>query len=155
MEVPITHISSKIGSIDASNANGIDIENTNACVIIQNCKITNGLNTNFDGIYFSNVTNGVIMNNNASSNQDGIHLFDSENNTLINNTANTNYLFGIYLDGSNNNTIINNVASSNLGNFQVYGWIDGNGFKLSGSNNNIITNNTLLADRIYGLDLDS
>ena len=60
--------------INASSATGIEIENTNAFVVIQNCSITNG-SSNFIGISLSNVQNAVIMNNTVNSNNYGIYLY--------------------------------------------------------------------------------
>jgi parallel beta-helix repeat protein len=130
--------------INAATATGIEIENTNAFVIIQNCSITDG-GSNFNGIFLSNVQNVVINENTITSNEDGIYLNTSNNNTVANNTVNSNSGTGIYLYTSSNDTVVNNTVDSN----------SATGIYLyTSSNENILLNNT--ADLNYnGILLDT
>ena len=121
-----------IGSweIDSSSTNGIDIRNTTAYFVVENCYIHD--NYSYSGIYFKNVRNGGIENTIVSNNFDGICLENSNNNILTNNTVNSNGRYGIYLWYSDNNTLANNTVCSN-------NW---HGIYLYYSNNNTLTNNT-------------
>ena len=84
------------------NGNGsycINITNTDAYFILENCTVYNGSN----GIFFDNVSNGEIRNVTAFNNNDsatqsgnGIYFIDSANNTIINCTIYNNTGTGTY-----------------------------------------------------------
>lgn len=118
--------------IDARNAHGITINNTDAHLIIQNCTV-GGSNSN-TGIYLYNTANVNIINNYLSNNFIGINLEDScNNNTISGNTANNNDWCGINLDYlCTNNTISRNTANNN----------NGYGIYLSRSSTNTLSGNT-------------
>ncbi|MFX1346574.1 MAG: nitrous oxide reductase family maturation protein NosD, partial [Promethearchaeota archaeon] len=130
------------------------IENTNVYFKIENCTLYN-FGT---GINLRNVTNSLIIDNNANANNiggTGIYLWHSDNNTITGNIANNNSA-GISLDGSDYNTISGNTASDNqqglylsysnnntiLGNYANTNSYGGFGINLWQSNNNTITGNT-------------
>jgi hypothetical protein len=52
--------------INASSANGIDIEGTTAYFIIRNCLIENGADDGYVGIYLNDVINGFFSETNTS-----------------------------------------------------------------------------------------
>ena len=114
------------------SGNCIEIRNSDAYFIIQNCSLYNsGSYSDNAGIKLYYVDNGKIINNNCSDNSYyGIYLGGSSNNTLSGNTANNN-LWGIYLDHSDNNTL-----SGNTGNNNAYG------ISLIYSDNNTLSGNT-------------
>jgi hypothetical protein len=66
-------------AIDASGANGIDIQNTTAYFIVRNCLIENSAISMHGGIYLNNVVNGTIENNTCENFTDTEHMdmFDS------------------------------------------------------------------------------
>lgn len=121
--------------IDASLSHGIEIRNTNLYFIIRNVTISNGSSNYNHGFYFTNVTNGKLINNtadkniagylikhsnnftftgnSATNNLHGFRLWYSNNNTLTKNNATNNFEYGIYLDTSNNNTISDNFLILN------------------------------------------
>ncbi len=90
--------------INAANGTGIDIENTNAYLVIRNCIVEKGY---LIGIYLDNATNVNVIDNILSNNGIGIHLSPPNNNNIIG----TN---GIYLIGANNTTIFGNNCSNNV-----------------------------------------
>lgn len=99
-------------------------------VTVKNIKANNWAH----GVYYRNVVNGRIDNNNISSSfYSGIKLDSSNSNTLINNKANSNSREGIHINDSDSNLIDNNIVSSN----------SGSGILLQNSSNNQITNNNI------------
>jgi len=96
--------------INASSANGIEIRNTNAYLIIFNCSIRYGKNNDYSGIYLKNCKNINIFNNELNENYYGIFLEDSSNNnTISNNNCSGNDYSGICLWRSDNNIIKQNL----------------------------------------------
>jgi len=71
-------------AIDASGANGIDIQNTTAYFIVRNCLIENSVISTHGGIYLNNVVNGTIENNTCENFTDTEHMdiFDSHVHAL-------------------------------------------------------------------------
>ena len=57
--------------INATTANGIDVENTNAYLVIQNCVVENGSSTYNSGIYLMNATNVEVLYNTISDDWEG------------------------------------------------------------------------------------
>ena len=134
--------------IDATNANGIVIENTNVYLVIENCVLENTVEygeCSYHGIKLVNCSNIDISNNFINSNDYGIYLGASSNNTLTNNTFEKNNV-GIYLSNSNNNNLlIYNTLFSNAD----------EGIVLYNSNNNTLNNNIASANYGDGIDLDN
>ncbi|MEE9376746.1 MAG: right-handed parallel beta-helix repeat-containing protein, partial [Candidatus Lokiarchaeia archaeon] len=126
--------------INASIRYGIEIRNTDVYFIIRNVTVSDGRSNYNHGFYFTNVTNGELINNIADNNIAGFLLRDSNNNTLTGNTA-TNSLHGFRIWYSNNNTLTNNTANSNI----EYGIF------LDNSNNNTISENILLLNGLGGI----
>jgi parallel beta-helix repeat protein len=99
-------------AIDASGANGIDIQNTTAYFVVRNCLVENG-GWFYCGIYLDNVINGKIENNTCSSNRNGIYLASSSNNDLTGNTCENNRCYDILLFSSYYNVLENNTCGPN------------------------------------------
>ena len=68
-----------------TTANGIDVENTNADLVIQNCVVENGSSTYNSGIYLMNATNVEVLYNTISDDWEGIWLHGGSNNTIAGN----------------------------------------------------------------------
>ena len=139
--------------INAENAHGIWIENTDVYFIIRNCRTHDGGYGYNYGIYFSQVENGkiegatsyfndvgiylknssnnIISKSNASYNVNGIYLQSSSNNIIEKCTASYNFSRGIHLESSDNNIISNCTAKNNT-----------NGIYLQSSSNNKIIDNS-------------
>jgi parallel beta-helix repeat protein len=119
--------------------------------IVKNCNIFDGydnsLNTNRHAIYFSNVENGALKNNNLevySPSSYGIYIRGSSNNNLISNNAFSNKSTGISLySNSNNNILISNNGSSNLG----------TGIQIYSSNYTTLVGNSGNSVKSYGIQL--
>ncbi len=150
-------------SIDASHTpeNGIEIRNTQAYFLIQNCVIQTA--NPWSSIYLFNVKNGLIHNNTILGTEVSfcIKLVGANNNTLTNNTltagaygihltefstfnnisCNTieTSMYGIYLDQSSFNTIVGNFRNS-----PVYTAI-----YLSYADSNLIQENQIICSRTY------
>ncbi|MFO8019767.1 MAG: NosD domain-containing protein [Promethearchaeia archaeon] len=133
--------------INASDAHGIYIRNTDAYLIIRNCTVENGSANSNNGMHFYNCKNVNIMNNTLMINAYGILLSSSSNNMISSNVCFNNSGSGIYLVGSScNNSIVRNNCSKNE---------DDPGIELcSSSNNNEIINNTC-SENDWGISLDS
>jgi len=89
---------------------GIDIRNSNVSFIIQESLI---YNSNDAGIYFDNVNNSRIINNNCSNNDNGIYVEYSNNITIFGNIANDNMNDGIFVYESNYVNITGNIVNKN------------------------------------------
>jgi len=89
---------------------GIDIRNSNVSFIIQESLI---YNSNDAGIYFDNVNNSRIINNNCSNNDNGIYVEYSNNITIFGNIANDNMNDGIFGYESNYVNITGNIVNKN------------------------------------------
>jgi len=124
--------------------NGIEIRNSNVSFIIQNCMV---FNSDDSGIYFYNVNNSRLMDNNFHNNSGyGIYFVYSNNNTIANNDINNNGDIGIYLEGDcNYNTISGNIINDN-------GYC---GIYFYNSDYNTFSENTVNDHEYYGIYLDS
>ena len=132
--------------INASSADGINIQNTNVHFIVSGCYIHHGsFSLWYTGLSLHNCSNGTLTGNNCSKNEYNIWLESSSNNTLINNNCSKGY-YGIYLGpSSNSNTISNNNCSVN---YNI-------GIVLGSSSNNTIASNTCNFNTIQGIRLSS
>jgi len=108
-------------NIDAGGTgNCLSIENSIKHFIIQECTFVNSGSIWTDaGIYLSNVTNAVIIENNCSNNRNGIFLTygshtlaGSNNNTISKNIAMYN-IWGLFAEYSNENTFSKNIFNNN------------------------------------------
>jgi parallel beta-helix repeat protein len=149
------------------SGNCIEIKNSDAYFIIQNCSLYNSdlnpyyagiklnyidngkiINTtcknNFFGIFLDESNNNTLSGNNANYNYQGIRLWDSNNTMISGNNASNNHFPGIRLWNSNNNTLSGNNASNN----------NDHGIYLSKSNNNTLSGNNASYNYFYGIFLD-
>lgn len=151
-------------SINATNEDGIKIENTDKYFVIRNCYIYEGVPKNFTtaGIHLYNVKNGAMENNRIVSNYYGIYLLKSDSNTISKNVCNLSNYAGIYLRDSDENTIIDNTCLDNFNgivledsilNTVIYNSCSKNdeGLCLINSNSNLIANNTLNTNIFDGI----
>lgn len=110
--------------IDAENADGIRILDTDAHFIIRNCYVHDGKEDNNLGISFLNVKNGEINSVLAENNFEGINFFKSSNNIILNSNVLNNAHDGIRLNYSFNNNIENCIAENNS--YGIYFWSSSN-----------------------------
>lgn len=106
--------------INASNTDGIRIENTDAYFIIRNCYIYGGKKNYNDGINFYNVKNGGIENVICKENYVGIRLYESSLNKISNSSINKNEI-GFIVAYSPNNIFRHNQINNNTLGFYIYG----------------------------------
>ena len=128
--------------IDASTANGIEIDNTDAHFIVRTCHVhdggmsghgivllrcangtldSNNCSNNSYGIgVFSSSENNNISNNNCSNDIDGLCVWSSDNNTVSNNNCPNNYMYGICVYLSSGNDLRNNSCSNNSDGIYIY-----------------------------------
>ena len=101
--------------------NNVLITMTHTCIYIINSKahfmIVNSeisySQYNGQGIYWLNVSNGHIINNNFTSNNMGMILVDSNNSVIAGNTFSLSEWGCIFFSNSHNNNIFNNTIDSN------------------------------------------
>jgi len=128
-------------AISASTANGIQIQNTTAYFIIQNCLVENG-GSDYSGIYLDNVKNGEVKNATIENNLNGIYLIRAENNDVTKCDISNQSEEGICLELSNNNVISDcNISNSS-----------GTGLALENSSNNFIYHNNFENNITQALD---
>jgi len=163
--------------INASTANGIQIQGTTAYFIIRDCTLHGG-GANYNGIYLSFCANGTLNKNDCSDNGMGIAAVFCTYTSLINNTCSNNGV-GIVIHGSNlptHQTISNNNCSNNGAFGMIIEEADGLivcnntcssnqfallappdvqptgvGMRLYNTRDNIVFNNTLSENMRYGL----
>jgi len=108
----------------------IYIGNTKSYFVIRSCRL---YNASGNGLVFSNVKNGTIINVSVYNNMwDGIHLSYSENIYFGNNTVEKNRLDGFCIKNSIHITLKNNTISKNR-----------RGIFLENSSHNVITYNRI------------
>ena len=148
--------------INASTANGIEIQNTDAHFIVRGCHVHDG-GGDYYGIRLGDCANGTLENNNCTNNVVGIGLYLSSNNTLSKNNCSNNADDGMCLVNSNDNTLSNNNCSNNRdGMYLVYSndntissnncssnYLDG--MYLVYSNDNTLSNNTCNSNYLRGI----
>lgn len=156
-------------SINAENADGIDIRNTTDYFIIRNCLVENGVD-NYNGIHLENVVNGRIESCISENNYNGIHISYSSYTSTSYNTCSNNYDDGIHVrDYSSYISITHNICRNNFTDgsdgIQIsdtsytsisHNICDNNHASgvhlLSGSFNNTVDNNVCV-NSIYGIHL--
>lgn len=128
-------------NINASSAHGIHIRNTDVYFIIRNCYVYDG-KSNYDGIYFFDVTNGKVENCGIWNNSNGIWLCNSSKNIVIDTTCYNNE-YGILFYFSSNNSIIDCACHNNscVGIDVVFS-----------SNNNLLYHNNLVNNTYNAYD---
>ena len=114
--------------------NCLSIENSRKHFVVKECSLSNsGTSTTNAGIYLSNVTNALIIDNDCTNNLNGIYFESSHNNDFSSNTLINNGYIGIWAQYTNHNNTISN-------NFVKYGiW----GIAIENGDNNIIQNNNV------------
>ena len=101
-------------SINAENANGIDIRNTTDYFIIRNCLVENGVD-NYNGIHLENVVNGRVESCVSRNNFNGIHVSYSSHISISYNTCENNHDDGIHVrDYSSYISITHNTCRNNF-----------------------------------------
>ncbi|MCK4456214.1 MAG: right-handed parallel beta-helix repeat-containing protein [Thermoplasmata archaeon] len=97
--------------IDAFNAQGIEVRNTDAHFIVRDVSVHSG-SFFYNGIYFSNVLNASVGNGTFTSNFNGLFVEQSSNVSIKGNNISTNQNFGVFFLDVDNCTIeYNNVTS--------------------------------------------
>ena len=130
-------------SINAENAEGIDIRNTTDYFIIRNCLVENGVD-NYNGIHLENVVNGRIESCISRNNFDGIHVNYSFHTSIPNNTCENNHDDGIHVkDYSSYISITHNTCKNNTS----------DGIQLSESSHNSISHNICENNHASGVHL--
>ena len=140
----------------------IEIRDTSAFFIVQDCIISNG--ENIGAIRLATLQNGVLMNNTIYDSEYGIvcdqvnnadisnnHCYDgsdlgifiinSEDILISNNIAHGNQRWGIILQNTNSSSVIGNFAYQNL-------W---DGIRLEPGFSNLIENNTVFNNNGNGI----
>jgi parallel beta-helix repeat protein len=117
----------------------IEIRNTNDHLIIRNCTL---FDSNYVGIYLSNVTNVLVINNTVSD-TDEISIYDSNNITVQGNNIINNNDWGLAIFNTDNSVISDNVLQNNN---NVQGILVS-----STSENNIIKNNKISGSHQIGI----
>jgi len=120
-------------TIDASTVHGIEIRNTNAYLIIQDCTISGGNSSDYDGIGVYNAENINLTNNDLTGNFRGIHVWSSNNITLSGNTVNYNSFTGIMLT-----QVSDSILSGNIANNEIFGIL------MIFSDNNTLSENLMI-----------
>jgi parallel beta-helix repeat protein len=129
-------------TIDASWGHGIEISNTDAYLIIKDCKVKGRLHSTYYGIFLNNCKKVNVTNNELTINTHGITLIYSMNNSISRNTAYNNEI-AIYLRDSRENILSeNNVYENFLG------------YNLVNSSKNSILKNKVNKN-VYGIYLSS
>ena len=90
----------------------IEIRNSNAYFVINNCTVYTSGTTDY-GIYLNYTNNGKIINNNCSVYYAGMFLDRSNNITVLGNDISNNQ-YGIAVSFSNNTIISENSVNNNL-----------------------------------------
>lgn len=148
--------------IDASIADGIHIENTDAHFVIRNCYIYNGKNS-FEGICLMHTMNGRIDSVTSENNYRGILISISSDVTITNCTAANNWGTGVdvgYSPGAviENCNVRNNtrgVVVSDASNKVRYCTVQNNnyGIILIDTDTNIVVGCTI-ENNYYSVDVD-
>jgi parallel beta-helix repeat protein len=135
-----------------NTSNCLYISHSDIYFIIQNSLFFNSSrNTSgiYAGIYFFNVTNGIIRNNTIYSNMHGIYTWNSQNCQFIENKAEENSKDGFYIYGSNKNNFSNNLLQEN----------GERGYYVHTSHNNTIINDRIiensLSSSVPGIEFQS
>jgi len=134
-------------AVDGKNASScLHISHSDVYFIIQDSLFFNSSsNTSgtYAGIYFLNVTNGIVRNNTIYSNMYGIRTWNSENCLFRENEVKENSKDGFYIYESNYHNFSNNLVKKN----------EERGYYFHTSHNNIINNDTIIYNSISSLSL--
>jgi parallel beta-helix repeat protein len=131
--------------INASTANGIEIQNTDAHFIVRSCYVHDGAWNNGTryGIYLRYCLNGTLDGNNCTNDAQGIYLDHSSNNILTNNACSDSEA-GLVIQFSSGNTVTNNSCSNNR-----------DGIFHDHSDSNTLSNNTCNSNSCDGIYFQS
>ena len=129
--------------VDASTANGIQIQNSHLFFTIRNCYAHDG-GGSYRGIYLFTCMNGTVMGNNCSNNFDNILLSVSSKISVYNNNCSYSTSgYSMVLHKSGNNSVHNNNCNdSDIGILVA----------TSSNNNSVYNNNCSLNERGIVLD---
>jgi parallel beta-helix repeat protein len=94
-------------SIDATDDNGIQIENTNSYFIIRNCSVGVPAHQSDYGILLNSVSNGTLVDLYIHHLDDGIYFFNSSHISVRNVEIFNMFDCGICIESSNNLTFYN------------------------------------------------
>ena len=156
--------------LDPNGGTCLTILNSDVHFIVRNCEFKHSsIHAGDDGIKFSNVKNGQIIDCDVSFNAFGIYLNESESSLISNCDVHNNTAIGIYLVRSPNNRIIGNNGYNNDYSALRYVWychnttVSGNnfhdngayGFYFHASSRNIIVDNSFSYNKLSGLYIDS
>ena len=135
-------------SIDATNKQGIWIENTNKFYIIRNCHVFNGTNQSkdHDAIHLDNSRNGTIRDNRLHDSWFGIFVTSSKFVTILNNSIYSN-IYGIFETSSSNLTVEKNEIKIH----RIYH--DSKGIYFTSVQSGKIENNTI-SNNSMGIHID-
>jgi len=141
----------------------IEIYNTTAHFVIQNCTLSGASADDPAAIYLSNVTNARINDNICSSSYSGISLVQSNGNVIANNTCEFN-THGVTLFKSNSTMMNNNTCmfndefgislentEHNILTFNNCTFNDDSGISIENSQNNAVENNELNHNTVFGV----
>jgi parallel beta-helix repeat protein len=130
-------------SIAASKtSDGIDVESANASFIIRNVYIYGPSPSN--GIFLSNVANGVVDRSTVTSCYDGITILLS-NATIENSVISSSGEHGVRILDSKNASILNNTVTQSMG----------DGIYSQSNNNTVISQNTISYNTRDGVEANS
>jgi len=130
-----------------ANQDGIDIEQTNASLIIRNVNIQGQIQSSgLNGIFLSHVTNVLVSDTTISNLIDGITVLIS-NATVENNLIYSNQQHGINIIDGDNVSVLNNTIKLNTGD-----GVHGNNYCLNCLLN--VTGNTI-SSNLSGIILQS
>lgn len=152
-------------SIDSSRNNaisGIKVEHTSVHFLIENCLIK-GVGPRHAGIFFGDVQNGWVRNNEIQNATRGIMIYDHSSYNILEDNTIENTVEGIFLNVECNNNIIrhNTISQSSDTTILVlqsyHNLIEGNigtnsesGSRLVDSDNNTVRTN-IFKDNVVGM----
>jgi hypothetical protein len=121
----------------------IAISNTTVFFIIQECQLYGA--SSGAGVFLSNVSHAIILNNTCTQNQYGILGSLGTDNNITNNFCSYNTDYGISLFWTTNSNVTSNLCQYNYIGMQI----------TFNSHTNLIANNTLGANNYVGFFVDS
>ncbi len=101
--------------IDASNAHGVEIRNTNRPAVIRNVEIA-GTGFSWYGVYLSNTANITVADSDITTAQSGVFSFQSRLVTVQTNNISSASTDGIALSSTSDSMVIsNNLTGNDMG----------------------------------------
>ncbi len=105
--------------INASQENGIQIQNTDSYFIIRNCSIWTPRWYSRNGVLLDTVSNGTLRNLSISYNSDGLSIDSSKDLVVENVTFYSNSNEGIQI-GNSNNLTFRNISIDEFSHYAIY-----------------------------------